>query len=164
MQTQHQLFDAAFANFQLKSEFWCGLTSFPADERPLQAVRGPVPHGDGFGVSRIHGAPLLVVAPVLVALEEVGFADGLPAQRGVDAVPREAAAQLLQAAGVTGLGRHLPEHPVLIACRRRRRSQRCPSRHAHVCSKTPTLLLCWTSLAPMTCPNTAPACGVRMII
>ena len=91
------------------------LTSLPADEGPLRRLRDSLPHRDGFGVARVGGALLLVVAPVLVPFEEVGFADGLPAQRRVDAVPGEAAAQLHQAVGVAGLGRHLLEHPVLVA-------------------------------------------------
>lgn len=91
------------------------LTSLPADEGPLRSVRDPLPHRDGFRVTRVGRALLLVVAPVLVPFEEVGLPDRFPAQRRVDAVFGEAAAQLRQAVGVTRLRRHLLEHPVLIA-------------------------------------------------
>lgn len=93
------------------------LTSLPADEGPLRRVRYSLPHSDGFGVSWIRRVLLLVVAPVLVPFEEVGFSNRLPAQRRVDAVFGEAAAQLHQAVGVTRLRRHFLEHPELIAWR-----------------------------------------------
>ena len=94
------------------------LTSLPADEGPLRSVRYSLPHGDGFGVPGVGRALLLVVAPVLVPFEEVRLSNRLPAQRRVDAVFGEAAAQLHQAVRVPRLSRHLLEHPVLIAWRR----------------------------------------------
>ncbi len=93
------------------------LTSLPANEGPLRSVRYSLPHGDGFGVSRVRRALLLVVAPVLVPFEEVGFSNRLPAQRRVDAIFGEAAAQLHQAVRVTRLSRNFLKHPVLIAWR-----------------------------------------------
>lgn len=91
------------------------LTSLPADEGALRSVGDSLPHSDGFGVSRVRRALLLIVAPVLVPLEEVGFSNWLPAQRRVDAVFGEAAAQLHQAVRVPRLSRDLLKHPVLIA-------------------------------------------------
>lgn len=91
------------------------LTSLPADEGSLRSVRYSLPHRDGFRVSRVGRVLLLVVAPVLVPFEEVGFPDRFPAQRRVDAVFGEAAAQLHQAVRVTRLGRDFLKHPVLIA-------------------------------------------------
>ncbi len=90
------------------------LTSLPADEGPLWSVRDSLPHSDGFGVSWVGRAFLLIVAPVLVSFEKVGFSNRLPAQRRVDAVFGKAAVELHQAVRVTRLSCDLLKHPVLI--------------------------------------------------
>lgn len=90
------------------------LTSLPADEGPLRCFWYSLPHSDGFGVSWVCCAFLLIVTPVLVSFEEVGFPDRLPAQRCVDAVFGEATSQLHQAVRVPGLGRNFLKHPILI--------------------------------------------------
>lgn len=95
------------------------LTALPADKGSLRCVRYSLPHGDGFGVAWVCGALLLVVAPVLVSFEEVGFAHWLPTQRRVNTVFGEAAAQLHQAVGVTRLSRHLLKDPVLVTWKTR---------------------------------------------
>lgn len=90
------------------------LTSLPADKSPLWCLGDTLPNRDGAWVAGVDGALLLVVAPVLVALEEVCLGHGLPAHGGVDAILRQAGAKLHQAVRVAGLSAHLFEHPVLV--------------------------------------------------
>lgn len=91
-------------------------TAFLADEGPLGSLWDALPHGDGLGVAGVRGPPLLAVAPVLLAFEEIGLAHGFPAQSRVNAFSGQTAAQLPQAVGVPRLHRHLLKHPVLVTC------------------------------------------------
>lgn len=90
------------------------LTSFSAGEGSLGRVRDSIPHTDGFGVSRVHCSLFLVVAPVLVSFKKVGFPNDLPANRCIDAVSGEEAAQLQEVLRVTRLHLDLLKHPELI--------------------------------------------------
>lgn len=90
------------------------LTSLSAGEGSLGRVGDSIPHTDGLRVSRVHRPLLLIVTPVLVSFEEVGFPDNLPADGGIDAICGEEAAQLHEAPRVTRLGLHLLKHPELI--------------------------------------------------
>lgn len=56
-----------------------GLTSFSTDERSLWCIRDALPDADGFGIAWVSRTLLLIVTPVLVSLEEVGFAHRFPA-------------------------------------------------------------------------------------
>lgn len=91
-------------------------TSFLADEGPLRSLGDALPHGDGLGVARVRGPPLLAVAPVPLAFEKVGLAHRFPAQSCINAFSGQTAAQLSQAVGVSRLHRHLLKHPVLVTC------------------------------------------------
>lgn len=91
-------------------------TSFLADEGPLRSLWNALPHGDGLGVARVRGPPLLAVAPVPLAFEKVGLAHRFPAQSRVDAFSGQTAAQLPKAVGVPRLHRHFLKHPVLVTC------------------------------------------------
>lgn len=55
------------------------LTSFSTDEGSLRCIRDALPDADGFGIAWVSRTLLLIVTPVLVTLEEVGFAHRFPA-------------------------------------------------------------------------------------